>query len=989
MKKTVVRLIFLAFLFILFLGVTSFFQKTRVTLDYEIAGTETVQLYWKVKKFLPGSGGYLEKRSTTRRLSPHIQKKDFFIPSLFRIDTLRIDPTKKETKITIHSITVKGIGYEPIVINKKEQWENIIASHDINFLQVEDGRLVIASTGLDSQFELNVKGTFHVFRFVSESLQENYRIITERMDLLGISAVPLFFLCLDILIILSFSATFLRGMKGISLKAGELSLAFGLIALSFTVLTTILIGTVYLLSWRNLIYIHLLAWVVLQIVQQKSKLHRIVFVAAYDLKVILTSILAPIKNILIPRDKKPSTLVNSFLLLSILFLLIYYIIPAAFTLPLNFDSNDYRLSRVGYWLQEGHVWQFPTNDIRQIIMPVNYDILSVWITSFFHKGYPLVHLISYFGGLLVCASIYAFCTILHFPMQWRLAAIVFWLGIPNSATQLLTSQTDLLTTGCLMAGLVFLYQAVKHKRFFSYGLAGAGIGLAVGAKSTVFLWGPGLLFFTLCLFLLRMRDWHWPNLIKGISLLITVFLLLGSFTYLQNQVRFGNFLGPTKVVASIQDSRQPLVRTEAGKKPMKRQSFVNLRAKAYLWQIFEPSSNLRVIQPITNRLFVGLEQDIKATNKNVKSSFVGMFNQGTSWLRSVKMSEDYVSFGSVSFILLLAGGLLALYRTVFTRDFQSVAVFVVFVAVLLYMVFFCYYVGWTVHRFRYAVLLTPFMAVVSTYFLFIISSNSFFRISYLTLFISTVLLVYQFAMSVNVATNSRAHGWRSFWSPDRIYSYEFYWKDIRLLTEQLAGRSKRIGLFLSKGSWKSMFFRNGTNIKSFYIARENTLNANYDFFNHYNIDALVTKRLSSVRVDDSFKLVRSKRDTHQALIKTGLNIKNSSWSVKRGVWSDGWASTRGKVFIGNWDSEVFSFKVCNTTPITQNISFKTSVNNLKTVFKPDVCKEMKIEVARQDYIKWSVNPGYYPWKQNDSADRRPLGFKISLPDNKKGSNNDI
>jgi len=610
-------------------------------------------------------------------------------------------------------------------------------------------------------------------------------------------------------------------------------------------------------------------------------------------------------------------------------------------------------------------------------MPVNFDLLSVWIASFFSKGYPFVHLISYFGGLLTCSSIYLFCHILCFPVGWRLAAVIFWLGIPNSAVQLLTSQTDLLTTGCLMAGLVFLYKAIKDKRYLFYGLAGAGIGLSIGAKSTVFLWGPGLVFLILCLFFIRFRNWQWTNMIKGMSILVCLVIMLGGFIYLQNQIRFSNFLGPTQVVASIQDSRQPLVRTESGKKPMKKQSFVYLRAKAYLWQIFEPSSNIKVLHPITNRIFNELEQEIKTTNKTVKSSFVGMFNQGASWLRSIRLSEDYVSFGSVSFLLLLSGGLLALFRSVFIRDFQSTAVVVTFVTVIFYMVFFCYLVGWTIHRFRYAVLLTPFIAVVSTYFLFILSS-SIIRVKYITFLIPTLFLVYQFAMSVNIAKNSRAHGWRSFWNPDRIYSYSFYWKDIRFLTDQLSGKSEKVGLFLSKGSWKSMFFRNGNNLKSYFIAGEDTVIANHELFERYNIDALVTKKLSSVRVDDSFQLMRSKRDTHHALVKYGSKDKSFPWVVKRGVWNDGWASTKGTVFIGNWDNEAFSFKLCNSTPISQNIYFKTSVIKKEIVLEPDDCQEMRIEVGRQDYVRWSVDPGYYPWQHTDSADRRPLGFKISF-----------
>ncbi len=967
-------------LFFLWLFISPYFQQAQLKVELEMERNDHIQVFWNTKTVVPGTGGFCQEQSQIKPLHPGRAELVFSLPSLKRLTSLRIDPSARVTNFILHSISLSQAGFTPVFIETRQDIKNILELHGVDFININGDGVGFTSSAGDPQLELQIDQKFGYWKYVLDKRLEYSTFITRKMDLLGLDWFGFFFLGIDILLLISISATLLIA-SGVDRKSSaELCVLLGLTSLGIVVFSVIICGVFYLLNWKNLLFSHVIIWGGIHIACARGMGRGITFAAVTNLKQTLMPIIHSLHSTLIPRERKLIYYLNAILLTAIIFLLVYYIIPAAFTLPLNFDSNDYRLSRVGYWLQEANVWQFPTNDIRQIIMPPNCDLAMLWITSFFKKGYPLVHLMSYFGGFLVCCSIYAICNQLKFQKHFCLIAVLIWLGIPNSASQMLTSQTDLFTTGCLMAGLYCFYMAVRHFKYNYYIYAGLGIGLSIGAKSTVFLWGPGLLFLCLAVVAGRRRKVDWKKFVNGTALLVLFMVLMGGFVYGQNYVRYGNFLGPGIVVASIHDSREPVVKKDGVRKPMSRIAFAALRGQAYFWQIFEPSSNLSAIRPLTELGFNYLENDIYETNATLKSSFVAMFKTASSWLRSSRLSEDYVSFGAVAFLLMLSGGIFALGRSLFCRDSQSIAVAILFVSVLLYMLFFCWIVGWTVHRYRYAVLVTPFLAVIGMYFLSVCSVVSRRYGYFLTLTASVSVVLYQITMSVNVANNSRAHGWFSFRFPEKVYSYVYYWRDARYLTDLLPENVQRLGLILSKGSWKSMFYRTGRDIKSYTIPVKGTINVTHKFLREKKVDALITKKLSSVAIDDSFNLLSSLRNTYQALIPAGNTKDQQAWIVPNGSWSDGWVKLRGEVRIGNWKSGVFSVQLCNPAPVDEIISMKSSDYHYENVIMANSeCEKVDIPVNDNDLISWRIQPGYHPWKEKGATEVRSLGIKMKFP----------
>jgi hypothetical protein len=975
--KLCVALVFIIALFVLAI-VSPSFQTAQLSIELEMKQYDDIQVFWS-EGDSEVSKAYSQANSQVQRLSAGRRTAIFRIPGINTIDFLRIDPSNRETSFTLHSIRLSQPGFIPLIIDSPQKFKDRLTLQNVIVQQTPGGGIALQSLGNDPQLELHLDQSFSWLRYIADKKAEYLSFVSSQMELLGLDWGGFFFLGIDILLLLSLSATLLVRL-GLNRKyVAELCLLLGLTGMAMVIASVIICGALSLLSWQNLLMSHGAIWLVVHLSIAKGEKQNALHYSRSNIRQTYGVIVRTLRDTLWPKEWTWATFVNALLLWAVLSLLLYYIIPAAFTLPLNFDSNDYRLSRVGYWLQEENIWQFASNDIRQAIMPFNCDIAMLWITSFFKQGYPLVHLISCFGGLLVCLSIYAFTQQLNFPKHFSLIAVLIWQGIPNSAAQMLTSQTDLFTTGCLMAGLYCFYQVVKHQRYWHYIYAGIGIGLSVGAKSTVFLWGPGLLFLCLAVVAGNLKTLKWKRVLKGTLLLSLFTVLFGGFVYAQNLVHYKNFLGPSNVVASISDSRDPVVKKDGIKQKMSKSSFVYLRAQAYVWQIFEPSSNLSVIRPLTDKGFDHIEEEIYKTNRNLKSSFVAMFKTAASWLRAEQLSEDYVSFGVVVFFLLLLGGATALSRSLLIRDSKSLAVSVLFVAVLLYMLFFAWIVGWTVHRYRYAVLVTPFLAIIAMYFLSLLAGMRK-PLGQLFSLITVIIVGYQIVMAINVANNSRAHGWLAFRSPDKVYSYVFFWRDVRHLTDSLPDDVRTLGLVLAKGAWKSMFYRTGRDITSYTVIANGDIKATYAFLKDRNYDALITQKLSSISIEDHFNLLPSLINTYQALVPAMTPEDRVPWIMPNGYWSDGWVKLRGEVRIGNWPARILSLQLCNPAPVDEHIILKSSSKRYEIVLQANSeCENIEISVNDNDFVSWRIDPGYHPWKTAGATETRSLGIQMKFP----------
>jgi hypothetical protein len=247
------------------------------------------------------------------------------------------------------------------------------------------------------------------------------------------------------------------------------------------------------------------------------------------------------------------------------------------------DALSYRLSRIGFWLQEGSIRHFPTNEPRHSYSPVNVDLVMVWLTHPFRLGFPLATLAQAWGGGLLLLSAWWLAGRAGLGRTSRLGVLALVLGMPSTLVQLMASQSDLLTAGLLWAGLALLLESLgEPRRAVPAWLA---IAMAAGAKGTVFFAGPGLLLLVAAA--PRARELTPRALGRHALCALACAAALAAPRYVENLLAWGDPFAPPGQYAAHQGEVAPAT---IGAK-------ASLNAITYVAEAIDPSSNPAALAP--------------------------------------------------------------------------------------------------------------------------------------------------------------------------------------------------------------------------------------------------------------------------------------------------------------------------------------------------------------------------------------------------------
>lgn len=126
---------------------------------------------------------------------------------------------------------------------------------------------------------------------------------------------------------------------------------------------------------------------------------------------------------------------------------------AAWTVPYNWDSMTYRLSRVSYWAQNGSVEHFANSSMRMIANPPlgEFIQLHVYLMS---GGDKMLTLIQAFAFLTCSAAVYGISRKINCDKTFSKLAVLLFMSMPIAFAEALNTQVDLLATLWL---LIFIY----------------------------------------------------------------------------------------------------------------------------------------------------------------------------------------------------------------------------------------------------------------------------------------------------------------------------------------------------------------------------------------------------------------------------------------------------------------------------------------------------------------------------------------------------
>jgi hypothetical protein len=363
--------------------------------------------------------------------------------------------------------------------------------------------------------------------------------------------------------------------------------------------------------------------------------------------------------------------------------------------PLTHDALSYRLSRIAYWLQEGSIRHFSTNEIRQNLMPVNGDLVMLWLTHPFRIGFPLVSLSQSAGGILVILGVWLLGGLVGSSRMGRLTAAYLVLGMPNVFVQLMTSQNDLLHAGLVGAGLAL----------FLRGIAGAGLAvpawlgfaLGMGSKGTVFYWAPGLALIALVAVLVLRPSRR--LLLKHAAAAALLVPLFGLPRYVENFARYGDAFGPPEMYALAHGAS-----SDAAER-----AWLNLRS--YAAQSIEPASNPPGVSSLLRRPWSVMVDSLPERDAHAVSAYPRRKNLRLYSEQPLR-NADVVSSGLLAPILGALSATLALLRLRRRETRRDAALLLAMGAstLLFALVFSAWFVWWPVN-FRYFTLVAPPLAI--------------------------------------------------------------------------------------------------------------------------------------------------------------------------------------------------------------------------------------------------------------------------------------
>ena len=233
------------------------------------------------------------------------------------------------------------------------------------------------------------------------------------------------------------------------------------------------------------------------------------------------------------------------LAIGVIFLIATAFILGAF-LPVNEpDALTYHTYRALFWAQKGFIHHFDTTDIRNLVMPINSELIYTWIFSLTKRdvGFGLLELFSYFFSIM---AFWRFFEKFKISYRKRLWAIFIYSSYAAVIAQISSTQTDLFTGALLFYSIIFFLDFIDKNDNLKGYFSSLSFALAIGVKSTAFMAGIVLILLYL---IYSIRKNGIKNFIKFTGFFIINFIVFSSYNYILNLIDFHNPLGSKMSVA--------------------------------------------------------------------------------------------------------------------------------------------------------------------------------------------------------------------------------------------------------------------------------------------------------------------------------------------------------------------------------------------------------------------------------------------------------
>lgn len=212
-------------------------------------------------------------------------------------------------------------------------------------------------------------------------------------------------------------------------------------------------------------------------------------------------------------------------------------------LPVNgADALTYHLNRASYWMFQGNLNHFTISDDRNLVMPINSEILYLWNILFFKNDIGL-YFIAFIGYIGVIFSIYNILQYFGFSERRKLWSIFILSSFASVMAQVSSLETDVLIAGIILASITLFLYALKDKSHSVIYFSSLAYALAMGTKSPAVIAFPGV-FLLLAYFSYKdLKKECYKPLVSFLAFLFINFMIFSSYNYILNFIDYRSFLG--------------------------------------------------------------------------------------------------------------------------------------------------------------------------------------------------------------------------------------------------------------------------------------------------------------------------------------------------------------------------------------------------------------------------------------------------------------
>lgn len=255
------------------------------------------------------------------------------------------------------------------------------------------------------------------------------------------------------------------------------------------------------------------------------------------------------KNKLVIAFKKDKILF--ILTVALLFCLLASLFLVFFSVSNNLDCMVYHLPRIRMWIQNMSMEHFSTPAVRQLMFPINSEILLMWPMVFIKRDF-FAQFTSYLAGMGVLFVAFNSLRSIGLSFRRSLWTVLILTSIPAFILELYSTQTNVIVAFFLFASLYLFIIGVKEDDKKAVVFSAIAFAIVLGIKTTALFFIPMFfIFFGLIVFkenkLQKLA--HFFVLFTGSFVL--AFFLLSSYNFILNYMQFGNFIGANHFIDSF------------------------------------------------------------------------------------------------------------------------------------------------------------------------------------------------------------------------------------------------------------------------------------------------------------------------------------------------------------------------------------------------------------------------------------------------------